>query len=157
MSYTRRVDRDRRLICKATLALGAASVLPACGNGSTMTEQCSAGATAVGNSADVAMNDAVMHPTPTTNVFVCRDANGYYAVDAGCTHLGCDVALKAGGDLKQGFSCPCHGATYDAEGLNPTAPAPKPLKHYALCVQPSGTLLVDVTEAGVDPKVRLKP
>jgi len=26
-----------------------------------------------------------------------------------------------------------------------------------LCMQTSGTLLVDVTEAGVDPKVRLKP
>jgi Rieske Fe-S protein len=151
------VDRDRRLICKATLALGAASVLPACGNGSSMTEVCSTNATAVGNTADLAVNDAVMHPTPTTNVFVCRDANGYYAVDAGCTHLGCDVALKTAGDLKQGFACPCHGATYDAEGLNPTTPAPSPLKHYALCVQPSGTLLVDVTEMGVDPKVRLKP
>ena len=94
---------------------------------------------------------------PATNVFVCHDADGYYAVDAGCTHLGCDVALKAGGDLKQWFACPCHGATYDANGQNPTTPAPLPLKHYALCVQPSGTLLVDVTEAGVDPKVRLKP
>ena len=150
------MDRDRRLICKATLALGAASVLPACGN-STMEETCSASAVAVGNMMDVAVNDAVMHPTPTTNVFVCRDDGGYYAIDAGCTHLGCDVALKAAGDLKQGFACPCHGATYDANGQTPTAPAPSPLKHYALCMQTSGTLLVDVTEAGVDPKVRLKP
>jgi len=150
------VDRDRRLICKATLALGAASVLPACGS-SEMPFVCSTGATAAGNTADIAVNNAVMHPTPTTNVFICRDEDGYYAVDAGCTHLGCDVALKASGDLKQGFACPCHGATYDANGQNPTSPAPMPLKHYGLCAQPSGTLLVDVTEAGVDPKVRLKP
>ncbi len=139
------------------MALGAASVLPACGNGSTATETCSAGAVAVGNMADVAVNDAVMHPTPTTNVFICRDADGYYAVDAGCTHLGCDVQLATAGNLKAGFSCPCHGATYDPNGLNPTSPAPTPLKHYALCVEASGTLLVDVTETGVDPKVRLKP
>jgi Rieske Fe-S protein len=154
------VDRDRRLICKVGAALGAASLLPGCGNGSSgsdMGASCSANATAVGNIADVAVDNAVMHMTPSTNVFVCRDSDGFYAVDAGCTHLGCDVALKAAGDLKQGFACPCHGATYDANGLNPTAPAPTPLKHYALCVEPSGTLIVDVTEAGVDPKVRLKP
>ncbi len=157
------MDRDRRLICKAGVALGAASILPACGKGSPapgtmdMAEACPSQAVAVGNIADVGVNDAVMHPTPTTNVFVCRDAGGYYAVDAGCTHLGCDVMLKTPGSLNAGFACPCHGATYDANGLNPTTPAPAPLKHYALCVQPSGTLLVDVTEAGVDPTVRLKP
>ena len=140
------------------MALGAASLLPACGDGSSQSDMgsCSTNATAVGNVADLAVNDAAAHPTPVGNVFICRDADGYYAVDAGCTHLGCDVALAQAGNLKAGFACPCHGATYDANGLKPTSPAPTPLKHYALCVQPSGTLLVDVTEAGVDPTVRLK-
>jgi len=155
------VDRDRRLICKATLALGAVTILPACGNNANNGPTCGSSAIGVGTADSVPLNTAVNIPTGAAQVgmsiFICHDAEGFYAVDAGCTHLGCDVALKAAGDLKQGFACPCHGATYDANGQNPTSPAPSPLKHYALCAQPSGTLLVDVTEAGVDPKVRLKP
>jgi cytochrome b6-f complex iron-sulfur subunit len=152
------VDRDRRRICQAGLALGAASVLPACGNAAAPFVCNSANSVAVGNVADVALDGAVMHQTPDTRLFVCRDKDGYYAVDAGCTHLGCDVAAKNSVDIRQGFACPCHGATYDGNGLNPTAPAPSPLVHYYLCVQPSGTLLADLTpNLFADAKVRLKP
>lgn len=160
MRYNRRVDRERRLICKASLALGVATVLPACGNGSSMTEMCSSGAIGVGNAADVPMDSAVNIPTGLAkvgmSVFICHDANGFYAVDAGCTHLGCDVALTSASDLKQGFSCPCHGATYDANGLKPTSPAPAPLTHYLVCGLPSGALVVDVNTT-VEPTVRFKP
>ncbi|MDB4969857.1 MAG: hypothetical protein JWN44_5546 [Myxococcales bacterium] len=156
MSYTHRVDRERRLICKAGLALGAVAVLPACGDGTTVAAACSSSSVGVGNAADVPLNGAMMHPTPQANVFVCHDANGFYAVDAGCTHLGCDVQLANAADLKQGFTCLCHGATYDANGEKPTSPAPAPLKHYLLCAQPSGALVVDVTQAGVESTVRLK-
>jgi Rieske Fe-S protein len=154
------VDRDRRLICKATLALGAASVLPACGNGSTALPDCGTGSLGVGNAADVPLDGAVNIPTTQaplgSSIFICHDADGFYAVDAGCTHLGCDVALKASGDLKQGFACPCHGATYDANGLNPTSPAPAALTHFLVCGQPSGALIVDLGTA-VEAKVRFKP
>ena len=64
VSYTRRVDRDRRLICKATLALGAASLLPACGNASsTPVAMCGNSSLGVGNAADVPLNGAVNIPT----------------------------------------------------------------------------------------------
>ncbi|HEX9105465.1 MAG TPA: Rieske (2Fe-2S) protein [Polyangia bacterium] len=153
------MDRDRRLICKATLALGVGSVLPACGNAASMA-MCGAGAIGVGNAADIPMDSALNVPTGAAKVgmsiFVCHDAGGFYAVDAGCTHLGCDVALKSASDLKQGFACPCHGATYDANGLTPTSPAPSPLTHYLVCGEPSGALVVDLG-AIVDPKVRFKP
>ena len=153
------MDRDRRRICQAGLALGAAAVLPACGSSDKMNEMCSGSAIGVGNAADVPMNGLVQVPTALADgdsVLVCHDAGGYYAMDGGCTHLGCDVMLKAAGDLEQGFYCMCHGATYDANGQNPTTPAPRPLKHYLMCAQPSGALLVDVGME-VDPKVRLKP
>jgi len=154
------VDRDRRLICKASLALGVATVLPACGNGSSMNEMCSSGAIGVGNAADIPTDTAVNIPTGAAKVgmsiFICHDADGFYAVDAGCTHLGCDVGLKSASDLKQGFSCPCHGATYDANGLMPTSPAPSPLTHYLVCGLPSGALVVDVSTT-VEPTVRFKP
>jgi Rieske Fe-S protein len=160
VGYNCRVDRERRLICKAGLALGAVTVLPACGNGATMTEMCGTGALAVGTSADIAVNSALNVPTTEAplghSIFVCRDADGYYAFDAGCTHFGCDVSARDTSDLKQGFACACHGATYDANAQNPTSPAPLPLKHYLVCGQASGTLLVDLG-VEVDPKVRFKP
>lgn len=154
------MDRDRRLICKASLALGVATVLPACGNGSTMMATCSSGAIGVGNAADIPVNTAVNVPTGAAKVgmsiFICHDSDGFYAVDAGCTHLGCDVAARNASDLKQGFACPCHGATYDANGLMPTSPAPSPLTHYQVCGEPSGSLVVDLNQT-VEATVRFKP
>ena len=143
------------------MALGVASVLPACGNGTKMTDQCSSlTSVGVGNASDVPVDGAMNVPTNQaslgTSIFICHDSNGFYAVDAGCTHLGCDVGLKNATDLKQGFACPCHGATYDADGLNPTAPAPSPLKHYLVCGEPSGALVVDLGME-VDAKTRFKP
>lgn len=141
------------------MALGCASLLPACGNGSTATEMCASSSLAVGNAADIPVDGALNVPTGQAkgmSIFVCHDGGGYYALDAGCTHLGCDVGLKTAGDLKQGFLCPCHGATYDADGLMPTSPAPSPLTHYLVCGEPSGTLVVDLNTT-VDPKTRFKP
>ena len=44
-------------------------------------------------------------------------------LDLTCTHLRCRVAPVEGG----GFSCPCHGSRYDAEGRPVSGPAPKAL------------------------------
>lgn len=119
-----------------------------------MNDMCSNRSVALGvTAADVPEGTALMRSTPETNVFVCHDKDGLYVVDAGCTHLGCDVSFV---DAASGFSCMCHGATYDFNGQNPTSPAPSPLPHYLVCAQPSGTLTVDV-DMIVDPKVRLKP
>ena len=72
----------------------------------------------VGNTADIAVNDAVMHPTPTTNG---------HAISSAATPMATTPrrrlhaprlrrGAQGAGDLKQGFACPCHGATYDANG-----------------------------------------
>jgi Rieske Fe-S protein len=116
---------------------------------------CTSNAVGVGNASDVAMNGAVLHQTPAANVFICRDAGGLYAMDAGCTHLGCDVQPNNASDVTKGFRCPCHFASYDGNGQNPTSPAPRPLTHYQLCAEPSGALVVDPTEL-VAATVRLK-
>jgi Rieske Fe-S protein len=110
-----------------------------------MNGSCGGNAVGVGNASDVALNAVALHMTPAANIFICHDAGGLYAVDAGCTHLGCDVNPKNASNLSQGFICPCHQATYDANGEHPTAPAPRPLAHYQLCVQPSGALIADPT------------
>jgi cytochrome b6-f complex iron-sulfur subunit len=154
------VDRDRRLICKATLALGAVTVLPACGSSGTKVEaMCATSSIGAGDAANVPVDGAVNVPTSQAkgmSIFICHDSAGYYALDAGCTHLGCDVALADAGDLKKGFACPCHGSTFDADGLHPTGLAPTPLTHYLVCGEPSGALVVDLGME-VDPKVRFKP
>lgn len=95
---------------------------------------------------------AIMEGSPkyvsSVNAYVCRDAGGLYAVSARCTHQGCTVDPDA-----SGFSCPCHGATFDINGQNPTSPAGSPLPHYALCVDSSGDLQIDKSQH-VDPSTR---
>lgn len=49
-------------------------------------------------------------------------ADSFVAFSAICTHQGCPVSF-----VGPGFSCPCHGATYDAQGQVTGGPAPAPL------------------------------
>jgi nitrite reductase/ring-hydroxylating ferredoxin subunit len=79
---------------------------------------------------------------------VCRDAGGLFAVDATCTHAGCEVKLSGGE-----WYCPCHGATYAFDGTLPTSPAPSPLPCYAVCVDGAGVVWVDYATQ-VDPSTR---
>jgi len=39
------------------------------------------------------------------NVFILRDEEGFRALSAICTHLGCIVTK-----MEWGFNCPCHGS-----------------------------------------------
>ncbi len=147
------MNEQRRRFCQAA-GLALAATATGCGTGASCPlppPSCSTSATSVGiTGADVAMGQAVLRSTPQANVFVCRDKVGLYVVDAACTHHGCDVMFVS---AQAGFKCPCHGATYDFNGNTPTSPAPTPLVHYALCVSPSGELIVD-TEQQVDSCVR---
>lgn len=145
------MDRERRLILKVGLAT-AAGVAAGCGsggatngNGADMAPVCSGNAIGVGDASDVALNAVVEHMTPTTNVFICRDADGIYAMDVRCTHMQCDVMPNDANNVSKGFLCPCHQSTFDANGEHPTGLAPSPLPHYQVCAQPSGALIVDVT------------
>jgi cytochrome b6-f complex iron-sulfur subunit len=160
------IDNDRRRFCQAALALAGTALIPACGGSGASGAQCKmapvsseitneARAVSTGLMAtDVPMNSAVARMTSQINIFVARDDCGLYAMDAGCTHLGTNVNFVS---AKDGFLCPLHGAKYDFNGENQTAPAPSPLKHYAISTLPSGELLVDVTPEGVvDADVRLK-
>ena len=45
------------------------------------------------------------------------------AISLVCTHLGCTVEANG-----MGFSCPCHGSSYNQDGHVITGPAQKPLK-----------------------------
>ena len=65
-------------------------------------------------------------------LFVRGTAAAPVVLDLTCTHLRCRVAPVEGG----GFSCPCHGSRYDAEGRPVTGPAKEPLARPKLA--PSG-------------------
>ena len=74
-------------------------------------------------------------------VFVQRKGNGYRAMSAVCTHLGCTVNpdVKTG----SGFVCPCHGSVFDEDGRVLKGPAPRPLPWYAVSKARDGRLVID--------------
>jgi nitrite reductase/ring-hydroxylating ferredoxin subunit len=149
------VDDTRRKICQAAGLALLARALPACEGGgpapADLGDACTTGIGA-GTAQAVPLDGAVKIEFAVERFFLCRDAGGIYAVEAGCPHLGCDVVFK---NAQEGFECPCHLARFDFAGQNPTAPAMTPLKHYLVCASPSGSLEVDFAQV-VDPSTRLK-
>ncbi len=75
---------------------------------------------------------------PERNVYVVRQENGFRALSAICTHLGCIVKETQGG-----FLCPCHGSIFDSVGNVTGGPAPKPLEWLKVSMSPDGQLVVD--------------
>ena len=63
-----------------------------------------------------------------------------------CTHLGCTVNA-----VETGYSCPCHGSTYDLEGKNTGGPAPSPLFYFKVYRGAAGDLLVDKSKTISNP------
>jgi cytochrome b6-f complex iron-sulfur subunit len=53
--------------------------------------------------------------------------NKLVAVNPKCTHNGCDVKCSTG---EKKYECPCHGASFDANGAVLKGPATKPLSTY---------------------------
>src|SRR5712692_2648171 len=46
-------------------------------------------------------------------VYIVRMPEGFYAVSAVCTHLGCVTQWKADAEM---IACPCHGSKFKADG-----------------------------------------
>src|SRR6516162_5079244 len=73
-------------------------------------------------------------------VYIVRISDGFYAVSAVCTHLGCVTQWKPEADM---IACPCHGSKFHADGKKIEGPAPRPLPHYAINLTADGELQVD--------------
>jgi cytochrome b6-f complex iron-sulfur subunit len=73
-------------------------------------------------------------------VYIVRTPEGFYAVSAVCTHLGCVTQWKPDADM---IACPCHGSKFKADGTKIEGPAPRPLPHFAISLTADGELLVD--------------
>ncbi len=73
-------------------------------------------------------------------VYVVRQAEGFHALSATCTHLGCRTSYQADSSA---IFCPCHGSRFDLTGAVTDGPAPRPLPRLQLVVD-RGYLVVDV-------------
>lgn len=73
-------------------------------------------------------------------VYIVRMKEGFYAVSAVCTHLGCITQWKPDAGL---IACPCHGSKFKSDGVKIEGPAPRPLAHFAVSLTADGELLVD--------------
>jgi cytochrome b6-f complex iron-sulfur subunit len=77
-------------------------------------------------------------------VYIVRMPEGFYAVSAVCTHLGCVTQWKPDVDQGKGqIQCPCHGSKFKMNGAKIEGPAPRPLPHFAISFTADGELLVD--------------
>jgi len=104
---------------------------------------------AVGRPEDYAPGSLVY--VSEAQAYVGCNAQGLYALDAVCTHLGCLVERGA----KGGFVCPCHESRFDAAGQVLAGPAGQPLRALRLWFDgEQGLLFVDRSET-VAPAARL--
>lgn len=71
------------------------------------------------------------------SALLIRDESGFHALSLACTHLGCTVETQA-----DGFTCPCHGSTFDAQGAPTRGPAQKPLSALRLETTAAGHLIL---------------
>ncbi len=61
---------------------------------------------------------------PQSGIFVVNSPQGFYALQATCTHLGCLTAWKPELGI---IACPCHGSKFQRDGSKIEGPAPRPL------------------------------
>jgi menaquinol-cytochrome c reductase iron-sulfur subunit len=77
---------------------------------------------------------------PANGIYVVRAAEGFYALNAVCTHLGCLTAWKPELGI---IACPCHGSKFNKNGVKIAGPAPKPLAWLRMWLTDDGNLMVD--------------
>jgi cytochrome b6-f complex iron-sulfur subunit len=73
-------------------------------------------------------------------VWIVREADGFYALAAICTHLGCTPRWLP---AESKFKCPCHGSGYHKDGVNFEGPTPRPLERLKITMSDDGQILVD--------------
>ena len=77
-------------------------------------------------------------------IYVVRTGEGFFALSAICTHLGCLTAYKP--DLGI-IACPCHGSKFNKDGVKIEGPAPRPLPWLRMWLNDDGNLMVDRSSA----------
>ena len=75
-----------------------------------------------------------------SRIYLIHSKEGFFAVSAVCTHLGCLTAWKP--ELGM-IECPCHGSKYRSSGQKIEGPAPDPLPWLLTWINDDGELMVD--------------
>ena len=73
-------------------------------------------------------------------IYLVHTKEGFFALSAICTHLGCMTAWKPELGI---IACPCHGSKFTREGQKTEGPAPRPLPWLRTWVSDDGDLMVD--------------
>jgi cytochrome b6-f complex iron-sulfur subunit len=76
----------------------------------------------------------------THRVWIVREPDGFYALAAKCTHLGCTPVWS---ESENKFKCPCHGSGFTKEGINYEGPAPRPLERLRITLAEDGQLEIE--------------
>ena len=88
--------------------------------------------------------DAIAVGSVVTNVehrvYVVRLAEGFRALSAVCTHLGCITRWQPDRNI---IACPCHGSQFTLAGDVVAGPAPRPLRWLQMSLSEKGELIVD--------------
>ncbi len=69
-------------------------------------------------------------------VWIIREEEGFYALFAKCTHLGCTPRWLT---AENKFKCPCHGSGFYKTGINFEGPAPRPLERLRITLPRTGS------------------
>ena len=85
-----------------------------------------------------------------SGIYLIHAKEGFFALGAVCTHLGCLTAWKPELGI---IACPCHGSKFEQTGKKIEGPAPKPLPWKRIWLSDDGDLLVD-RSTDVPPLVR---
>jgi cytochrome b6-f complex iron-sulfur subunit len=91
-----------------------------------------------GRPENLAVNSVTMDVN--SGIYVIRAEEGYFALNAVCTHLGCLTTWNQELGI---IACPCHGSKFKRTGEKIEGPAPKPLPWLKTWVSDEGDLLVD--------------
>ena len=73
-------------------------------------------------------------------VWIVREVDKIYVIQAKCTHLGCTPNWLAS---EGKFKCPCHGSGFTPDGVNIEGPAPRPLERFKVVLADDGQIAVD--------------
>jgi len=76
----------------------------------------------------------------TQRIWIVREKEGFYALIAICTHLGCTPRWLA---AENKFKCPCHGSGYYKNGINFEGPTPRPLERAQITLNDDGEIVID--------------
>jgi cytochrome b6-f complex iron-sulfur subunit len=79
---------------------------------------------------------------PEQKIYVVHGEQGFFAMTAICTHLGCLTQYEKEHNR---IFCPCHGSRFSLTGEVTTGPAPRPLPRLRLTLE-QGLLVVDAAK-----------